>query len=212
MGRSTKSSTIPLLLRRLKKTYGAADCALVHRNAFELLVATILSAQCTDVRVNLVTPALFARYPDAARLAVAEIGDLERLIFSTGFYRNKARALLGTAAQLTEIHAGEVPADLAALLRLPGVARKTANVVLGSFYGLALGVVVDTHVARLSQRLGLTQASQADKIERDLMACIPQRHWIQFSHWLIHHGRQICVARRPRCGDCCLSDQCPSAA
>lgn len=199
------------ILERLHAEYGGAECALEHRNAYELLVATILSAQCTDERVNKVTPALFAAYPRPADLAQAEQSDVEALIRSTGFYRNKAKNLVGMAKALVDHHDGRVPADFEALVRMPGVARKTANVVMGTAFGQATGVVVDTHVARISGLLGLTEHKDAVKIERDLMALLPQDSWIDFSHMLIHHGRAICIARRPRCADCVLNDLCPSA-
>jgi len=200
------------ILARLAKAYPDAHCALDHRTPFELLVATILSAQCTDVRVNLVTPALFARYPTARDLAVADQTELEELIRSTGFYRSKAKNLLGMAAALVAEHRGEVPPDMEALRQLPGVGRKTANVVLGNAFGIDEGVVVDTHVTRLSRLLGLTKEQNAEKIERDLMALVPRNRWTLVSHWLIFHGRQVCIARRPRCGDCVLSSLCPSAS
>jgi endonuclease-3 len=186
-------------------------CALDHRSPFELLVATILSAQCTDERVNQVTPALFARYPTPAAMAKADPADLEDLIRSTGFFRNKARSLLGAAQRLTAAYGGEVPRTMDDLLTLPGVARKTANVVLGTAFGLATGVVVDTHVSRLAGRLGLSAQKDPPKIERDLMALLPEDRWIAFSHQLIWHGRKVCQARTPRCGECTLAPLCPSA-
>lgn len=197
------------LTKALRETYPDASCALVHHNPLELLVATILSAQCTDVRVNLVTPALFARYRTAAEFAAADLGELEKLIQSTGFFRNKAKNIRACCAALAKDHGGEVPRDLLSLVALPGVGRKTANVVLGTAYGLASGVVVDTHVTRLSRRLGLTAANDAVKIERDLMAILPKRDWVDFSHLLIHHGRQICQARKPKCDICPLARWCP---
>ncbi len=198
-----------LVARRLRKTYGDAECALVHRNPLQLLIATILSAQCTDQRVNLVTPELFRRYPTAADFAEAPLADLEKAIQSTGFFRNKARNIQACCRQLVERHGGQVPKDLEALVELPGVGRKTANVVLGTAFGLATGVVVDTHVTRLSRRLGLTDHTAPEKIERDLMALLPAKEWIGFSHRMIHHGRQICLARRPKCDACPLEDICP---
>jgi endonuclease-3 len=197
------------VVRALAGLYPEALCALSHRNPFELIVATILSAQCTDARVNLVTPALFGRYPDAAALAAAEPAELERLIHSTGFFRAKARNLLGMARALVAGHGGEVPADLDALTALPGVGRKTANVVMGTAFGLASGVVVDTHVKRLSYRLGLTDATDPVVIERDLAAVVPRAEWIALSHRLILHGRAVCDARRPACGACTLAGFCP---
>lgn len=195
--------------RRLKKTYLDAPCALDHRNAFELLAATILSAQCTDVRVNTVTPTLFERYPDAASLAESTQEDVESIVQPTGFYREKAKNLRGMAAALVEHHGGEVPKKLDALVKLPGVGRKTANVVLGTAFGLATGVVVDTHVKRLSNRLGLTTESDPVKIERQLMALLPKTQWVMFSHRIIYHGRQVCAARSPKCVGCVMLDLCP---
>ena len=199
------------ILRRLKKAYPGAKCALEHQTPFELLVATILSAQCTDVRVNMVTPALFAKYPTARSLADADQADVEDLIRSTGFFRNKARNLIGMARALVERHDGEVPADMEQLRVLPGVGRKTANVVLGNAFGLNEGVTVDTHVARLARLLGLTRHTDPVKIERDLMELVPRRDWTLVSHLLIWHGRQVCIARRPRCDACVLRHGCPSA-
>ncbi len=197
--------------KRLAQAYPDATCALQHRNALELLVATILSAQCTDKRVNEVTPALFARCPDARSYAEIPLEELEALIRSTGFFRNKARALRALGQVLLERHRGKVPASMEALVALPGVGRKTANVLLGTFFGKNEGIVVDTHVARLSQRLGLTRASQPETIERDLMALLPQDRWADWSHRLILHGRAVCLARKPRCPACLLANLCPSA-
>ena len=200
-----------LILRRLKRRYPDAHCALDHRNAYELLSATILSAQCTDARVNLVTPTLFARYPNPAALAQARSEDVEEMIRSTGFFRNKTRSLIGMAQAVVAEHGGEIPRTMDQLRVLPGVGRKTANVVLGNAYGINEGITVDTHVARVSGRLGLTTEEDPVKIERDLMPLFPRKDWALLSHLLIFHGRQICVARRPRCGECPLSDLCPSA-
>jgi endonuclease III len=200
-----------VLLDRLLARYPDAHCALDFTNAFELLCATILSAQCTDKRVNLVTPALFARYPDAAALAAAKQDDVEELIRSTGFYRSKAKSLIGMAQSLVERHGGQVPADMESLVVLPGVGRKTANVILGNAFGRNDGIVVDTHVTRLSNRLGLTAESDAVKIEQALIPLFPNERWTMLSHLLIEHGRQVCDARKPRCGDCLLADVCPSA-
>lgn len=197
------------VVRRLKRTYPAATCALVHDNPFQLLVATILSAQCTDERVNMVAPELFRHYPDAASMAKASQADLERIIKSTGFFRAKAKNLRACSQALVEQHGGEVPKDLDALVTLPGVGRKTANVVLGTAFGIPTGVVVDTHVSRISQRLGLTAAKTPEKIEADLMQQLPRKEWIDFAHRVIHHGRQICKARRPLCEICPLADVCP---
>lgn len=201
------------VLDRLAELYPEVASALITADPFQKLVATILSAQCTDERVNQVTPALFARYPDARALATAEVDALERLIHSTGFYHAKARHLLGASARLVERHGGEIPADMEALLALPGVARKTANCVLNDCFGIASGIVVDTHVARLARRLGFTEADKgrAEVIERDLMAVVPRKDWITVSHRLISHGRAVCTARRPACAACPLADLCPSA-
>ena len=196
------------LLAGLERLYPDATCALQHRNAFELLVSTILSAQCTDARVNQVTPELFRRWPDSAALAAADPDQLIEVIRPTGFFNNKARSLLGMAQGLVERHGGAVPRDLDAMVRLPGVGRKTANVVLGTVFGIPSGVVVDTHVARVSQRLGLTSEQDPVKIERDLMAILPPGSWIDFGHRVIQHGRQICLARQPRCEVCPLSGDC----
>lgn len=200
-----------LVLARLKQAYPDAKCALDHRTPYELLVATILSAQCTDVRVNLVTPALFARFPTPADLAKADPAELEELIRSTGFFRNKTRSLLGMAQALVERHGGVVPRTMDELKVLPGVGRKTANVVLGNAFGIDEGIVVDTHVTRLSRLLGLTRESDPVKIEQDLTAVVPRSDWTIVSHLLIYHGRQVCIARRPRCAECVLNDACPSA-
>jgi endonuclease-3 len=198
-------------LERLKAAYPDAKCALDHRNAFELVVSTILSAQCTDVRVNLVTPVLFARYPDAFALARADQADVEEIIKPTGFFRNKTRSLIGMARALVAEHGGEVPRTMEQLRLLPGVGRKTANVVLGNAFGINEGITVDTHVARLSGLLRLTRHDDPMKIEQDLMPLFPQADWALLSHLLIFHGRQVCIARRPRCGECVLADLCPSA-
>lgn len=211
MAAKKKALKIQSLMDLLTNAYGRAECALVHQNVFELCAATILSAQCTDKRVNMVTPALFQRYPTPAQLAVARLDDVEDLVRTTGFYRNKAKSLVGMAQRLVDMHDGEMPRTLEELIKLPGVARKTANVVLGVGFGIAVGIVVDTHVARLSSRLGLTQETDPVKIERDLMRIIPQDRWIDFSHMLIEHGRQICIARAPRCDVCPLTQLCPSA-
>jgi endonuclease-3 len=187
-------------------------CALDHANPFELLAATILSAQCTDVRVNMVTPALFARWPRPADLAQAEQTEVEEVIHSTGFFRNKAKNLIGMAARLEEHHDGQVPTGMDELLALPGVARKTANVVRGESFGLADGVVVDTHVKRIAARLGFTRETDPVKVELDLMDIVPQDHWIAFSHRLIRLGRTLCPARTPHCDECHLATHCPKVA
>jgi endonuclease-3 len=202
---------VAAILDVLAKTYPGVVCALNHRNAWELTIATILSAQCTDVRVNLVTPALFKAFPTPKAMAAASLPELEELIRTTGFFRNKAKSIQGASRVVVEEFGGQVPKTLAEILRLPGVARKTGNVVLGSFYGIASGVVVDTHVLRLSRRLELTKHTQPEKIEQDLIKIIPQERWIDFSHELIHHGRQVCVARKPRCAECTLERLCNAA-
>ncbi len=197
------------ILRVLKKKYPVVECALHHRNAYEILAATILSAQCTDERVNRVTPVLFEKYPTPAELARAKQSAVEKIIHSLGFFRAKATSLIGMAKELVESHQGEVPDRLDDLIKLPGVGRKTANVVLGSWFGIPTGVVVDTHVRRISRLLGLTVSKQPEKIEQDLMAILPQKQWIDFSHRLIFLGREICVARKPRCNECPLLKYCP---
>jgi endonuclease-3 len=202
---------VAAILDALEKTYPGVVCALNHRSAWELTVATILSAQCTDVRVNLVTPALFKAFPTPKAMASASLPELEELIRTTGFFRNKAKSIKGAAKAVVEEFGGKVPQAMEELLRLPGVARKTANVVLGSWFKIAVGVVVDTHVMRLTHRLELTKATAPEKVEQDMIKIIPQDHWIAFSHELIHHGRQICIARKPRCVDCTLEKLCNSA-
>ena len=196
------------MLGILERLYPEATTALNHGNPLQLLIATILSAQCTDERVNLVTPALFARYPDAKSLAQASSADLEAMVRSTGFFRNKARAIKECCAGIVAKHGGQVPRTLEELTALKGVGRKTANVVLGNAYGIP-GLVVDTHVSRLSKRLGFTREADPVKIEFALMSIVPRETWIRFSHWLILHGRRICVARKPRCSICPLLPQCP---
>jgi len=211
---SVKSSTSDRARRivaGLARAYPEAECALVHRNALELLVATILSAQCTDVRVNLVTKELFKKYRSAKDFAEADPKVLEQEIRSTGFYRNKTKSIIGAGKVLVEKFGGEVPSTMEELLELPGVARKTANVVLGTWFKKAVGVVVDTHVHRLSRRLGLTRQDDPKKIEKDLMKLLPERDWIDFSHRIIWHGRRVCNARKPACDRCTLASCCPSA-
>ena len=208
--RNPKQRALEILLR-LKRLYPDATCSLNYQTPVQLLVATILSAQCTDERVNKVTPALFARFPDAQSLAKADITELETLVRSTGFYRNKARHIQGSCQLLAEKYGGQPPKVMEQLLELPGVARKTANVVLAHGYGINMGVTVDTHVKRLSQRLGLTSQNDPIRIERDLMPLIPREDWENWSIRLIYHGRAVCTARSPMCYNCELSDLCPSA-
>jgi len=196
----------------LEETYPDAHCELDFRNAFELLCATILSAQCTDKRVNMVTPTLFAKYPDARALADARQEDVEEIVKTTGFFRNKAKSLIAMARALVERHGGEVPRTMEELVVLPGVGRKTANVILGNAYGINEGITVDTHVLRLAARLGLTKEDDAVKVEQALMPLFPRDRWGMLSHLLIFHGRRTCDARKPRCGDCALVALCPSAA
>jgi endonuclease-3 len=192
----------------LAKQYPDAHCALHYENPLQLLIATILSAQCTDVRVNLVTPGLFARYPNAKAFAAANPRDLETAIQSTGFFRNKARNIIACCKQIVEEHGGQVPGTMEELVHLPGIGRKTANVILGNAFGVP-GITVDTHVARLSRRMGLTTHTDPKKIERDLMQLIPEKEWTMFSHRMIFHGRQVCQARKPNCPGCVLNKVCP---
>jgi endonuclease III len=199
------------LLADLKQLYPDAKCALVHRNAFELLCATILSAQCTDARVNMVTPVLFARYPTPFELARANPAEVEEIIKSTGFFRNKTKNIQACCRALVEQHGGEVPRTMEELRKLPGVGRKTANVVLGNAFDTNEGVTVDTHVGRLSRLLGLTTEEDPVKVEQELMRLFPREEWALLSHLLIFHGRQVCIARRPRCSECVLSRVCPSS-
>jgi endonuclease-3 len=198
------------ILELLAATYPNAECALIHKDAWQLLVATILSAQCTDARVNIVTPVLFQRFPTPADLAAAPIDEIKEIIRTTGFYNNKAKSIQGAAKKILADFKGKVPRKMEDLLTVPGAARKTANVVLGVAYKLAVGVVVDTHVLRLSKRLELTTETTPEKVERDLMKIIPQDRRIAFSHELIHHGRNVCIARKPRCVDCTLEKVCNS--
>jgi endonuclease III len=199
------------IVARLKKQYPEAICELDFTTPFELLVATILAAQCTDARVNIVTHELFRKYPTPQSYLDVEQEELERDIHSTGFFRNKAKSIRGSCRVIIDDFGGEVPRTMEELLRLPGVARKTANVVLGTAYGVAAGVVVDTHVGRLSRRLALTMHDDPEKVERDLMASIPRKEWTDFAHRLVLHGRRVCHARGPNCGACCLNDLCPSS-
>ncbi|MEX1041961.1 MAG: endonuclease III [Pirellulaceae bacterium] len=197
------------VVRQLKHDFPEAECALHYETPFQLLVATILSAQCTDVRVNIVTKDLFAKFPDAESMAAAPLPVLEKLVQSTGFFRNKAKNIKAASTAIVEQHEGELPQDLASLTALPGVGRKTANVVLGTAFGIPSGVVVDTHVGRLSRRMGLTESEDAVRAERDLMQLLPAKEWIDFSHRMIHHGRQVCGARRPKCEVCSFARFCP---
>jgi endonuclease III len=216
---AAKSASVPVdvavqkiadkVIKHLAADYPEVTCALENETPFQLLVATILSAQCTDARVNMVTPGLFARWPSAAEMAVAPIKALEKAVQSTGFYRNKAKNIKACSQMLVERHDGEVPREMEPLVALAGVGRKTANVVLGTAYGLASGVVVDTHVARITRRLGLTKHTDATKIEQDLMRLVPRKEWVDFAHRLIHHGRQICAARKPKCEACSMNKFCP---
>ncbi|MGH9417425.1 MAG: endonuclease III [Terriglobales bacterium] len=206
----TDPARVKAILAGLARAYPDAECALTHRNAWELLVATILSAQCTDVRVNLVTPALFKQHPTPAATAKLTPEQLEPLIRSTGFYHNKAKSVTGAARRIVAEYAGQVPDSMDALLTLPGVARKTANVVLGVWFHQAAGVVVDTHVQRVSQRLELTKNEQPEKIEQDLQRLLPRDQWIVFSHRVIAHGRQCCTARSPKCAACPVETLCHS--
>jgi len=201
---------IAAILRALDEAYPNAVCALNHKTPWELLVATILSAQCTDVRVNMVTPELFRRFPTPAAMANAPIPELEDLIRTTGFFRNKAKSIKGAAQAIVERFGGEVPKTLDELITVPGAARKTANVVLGVSYGLAEGVVVDTHVFRIARRLGLAKGDTPQKVEEELMKVLPREKWIDFSHQVIHHGRQVCLARNPKCNICNLEPLCHS--
>jgi len=210
LGRGANPARVGAILQGLDAAYPEANCELVYRNPFELLIATILSAQCTDVTVNIVTKELFPKYPDAQALAYADPRALEQEIRPTGFFRNKTKSIMGASKKIVEEFGGKVPQTMEELLTLPGVARKTANVVLGSGFGIAAGVVVDTHVQRLSERLDLTKNTDPKKIEQDLMKIIPQDRWILFSHQLIWHGRRVCNARSPKCMECNLERLCYS--
>jgi endonuclease-3 len=201
---------IAAILKALDEAYPDVECALVHKSPWELLVATILSAQCTDVRVNMVTPELFKRFPTPAAMAKASLPELEALIRTTGFFHNKAKSIKGAAQKIVTEFGGKVPQTLAELITIPGAARKTANVVLGVSFGKAEGVVVDTHVFRIAHRLSLAKGDTAQKVEQELMRVIPKERWIAFSHQLIHHGRQVCIARKPKCEECNLEQLCHS--
>jgi endonuclease III len=206
--RGANPKRVAAILTKLDEGYPMATCELKHENAFQLLVATILSAQCTDVRVNQVTEGLFKKYKKPEALAYAAPAELEKEIRPTGFFRNKTKSVMGASKEIVERFAGEVPRTMDEILTLPGVARKTANVVLGTAYGIASGIVVDTHVIRLSRRLDLTRNKDPKKIEQDLMAIIPKEKWIQFSHQLIWHGRRVCAARKPKCAECSMESLC----
>jgi endonuclease-3 len=210
VGRGTDPARVRAILAKLDQAYPAATCALKHENPFQLLISTILSAQCTDERVNQVTATLFPRYPNPKAFAYANPSELEQAIRPTGFFRNKTKSIIGASKKIVEESHGEVPKTMEKLLTLPGVARKTANVVLGTAFGIPSGVVVDTHVMRLSRRLDLSKHTDPKKVEQDLMQVIPQERWILFSHQLIWHGRRICQARRPRCIECNLEPICYS--
>lgn len=201
---------IKRLLYLLQKNYGDGKTALTFRTAHQCLVATILSAQCTDERVNKVTTGLFKKYKDVRAFAEVEIGELEQEVRSTGFYRNKAKNIKASAQMIVSEFGGEVPKTMLEMLRLPGVARKTANVVLHNAYGIVEGVVVDTHVGRLSRRLGLSKEKNAEKVEKDLMKTVPRKDWANIAYWLIDHGRAVCKSQKPKCGDCFLREMCPS--
>jgi endonuclease-3 len=207
----TAPARIIEILKRLDARYPNVKCALHHNSAWELLVATILSAQCTDVRVNMVTPILFKKYPTPAHFATLQPEELEPDIRSTGFFRNKSKSVVGAARKIISDFGGEVPHTMQELLTIPGAARKTANVVLGSWFGIAEGVVVDTHVQRISRRLELTKIDDPRRIEQDLMKVVPRNRWIDFSHQIIHHGRAICIARKPKCAECPLENLCHAA-
>ena len=203
-----RKERIAVILKALDQRYAGVTCALHHRSAWELLVATILSAQCTDERVNKVTPGLFAKYPTMQDFAAVNVQELAADIYSTGFFNNKAKSIVGAAKTILAEFGGEIPRDIDQLLTVPGAARKTANVVLGTAFGIPSGVVVDTHVARIAQRLDLTKEETPAKIEQDLMKHVPREHWIQFSHQVIHFGRELCAARKPKCGECPIKSLC----
>ena len=207
--RDNKIKRLKRSIRLFQRYYPDAHCALHHETPDQLLFATILSAQCTDERVNMVTPHLFEAYPKTSDLAAADVNDVEEIIKSTGFYRNKAKNLIAAAKDLTEKHRGEMPKTIKEMTALAGVGRKTANVVLGNAFNIASGVVVDTHVRRLSNRLGFVKHQNPEIIERELNELVPSKHWVMFSHWLIEHGRRVCKARKPQCDTCFLYEECP---
>ena len=202
---------IPIVLKKLQEAYPDARCSLEFSSPLELLIATILSAQCTDERVNLVTPALFAKYPTAVDYAAAPIEDLEQAVRSTGFFHNKAKNIQAACRMIVEDYDGSVPNTMKDLLRLPGVARKTANVVLSNAFGIVEGVIVDTHAGRISRRLGFSRHNDPAKVETDLMAILPQESWLDYNHQVIYHGRAVCTSQRPKCEICTLAPECPSA-
>ncbi|MBR4569246.1 MAG: endonuclease III [Candidatus Riflebacteria bacterium] len=204
----TLKNKVKQIITLLSEKYPEPKCALDHMTPWELLVATILSAQCTDKRVNMITPALFKRYPTIKSFAEADITELEKYIHSAGFYHNKAKNIINCAKELLNQFNAELPQNIDDLTKLPGVGRKTANVLLGNAFGKNEGIVVDTHVSRLSQKIGLTKESDPEKIEKDLMKIVEKKHWTDFSHWLILHGRETCIARRPKCGECIISTLC----
>jgi endonuclease-3 len=206
----TLKNKVKKIIDLLNKKYPEPQCALIHVSPWELLVATILSAQCTDKRVNMVTPNLFKKYPTIEAFANANIKELEDDIRSTGFYHNKAKNIIGCAKELLNTYKGIIPQSIEKLIKLPGVGRKTANVLLGNAFGINEGIVVDTHVSRLSQKIGLTKETDPEKIELDLIKIVDKKHWVNFSHWLILHGRETCIARRPKCNECIISTLCES--
>ena len=208
MTQISQKNKVKQIISLLSQKYPSPKCALEHENPWQLLVATILSAQCTDKRVNMITPNLFKKYPTVESFAKADIKELEEVIHSAGFYHNKAKNIISCAKELINKFNGILPQTLDELTKLPGVGRKTGSVLLGSAFGKAEGIVVDTHVSRLSQKIGLTKQSDPEKIEKDLMKIVEKKHWINFSHWLILHGRETCIARRPKCGECIISDFC----
>ena len=210
MTKTTVKNKVKQIITILSEKYPEPKCALEHISPWQLLVATILSAQCTDKRVNMITPALFKKYPTIESFAKADIKELEKYIHSAGFYHNKAKNIINCASELIKLYNGELPQTLEELTKLPGVGRKTGSVLLGTAYGKAEGIVVDTHVSRLSQKIGLTHESDPEKIEKDLMKIVEKKYWINFSHWLILHGRETCIARRPKCDECIISSLCES--
>ena len=206
----TQKNRVKQIIKILNEKYPDPKCALDHMTPWELLVATILSAQCTDKRVNMITPALFKKYPTIEAFAQADITELEKYIHSAGFYHNKAKNIINCAKELIKQYNAVLPQNIDELTKLPGVGRKTANVLLGNAFGKNEGIVVDTHVSRLSQKIGLTKQSDPEKIEKDLMKIVDKKQWTNFSHWLILHGRETCIARRPKCNECIISDFCES--